>query len=219
MSDTNSADPPGEKTWKGLTATERRTQRRTQLITAGCELLGTLGAAEVGARSVCRRAGLTERYFYESFGSREDLIAAVVEQTAAERFARMDEARSRAVAAGADPLEPMVRAYLDYFTEDPRRSRILLLEAEGEGLVKDQRERDRARTAALFSTLLTPAGKTDASDAALNAAALVGSQAELVVRWLDGRLRVSKERLIRHMVGVFRAVQEVSSQRGSATSA
>jgi AcrR family transcriptional regulator len=60
--------------WGGTTLTERREARRTALLEAALDLIGEAGAAAVTMRAVCRRAGLTDRYFYESFSDRDDLL-------------------------------------------------------------------------------------------------------------------------------------------------
>src|SRR3954468_17616405 len=66
----------------GSTLADRAAARRAALIEAGVELLGTEGAAGVTVRAVCRGAKLTERYFYESFDSRDALLRAVHAQVA-----------------------------------------------------------------------------------------------------------------------------------------
>src|SRR4051794_19105906 len=65
------------RVYRGSPAPERASQRRTQLVAAGRKLFGKSGYAAVTVRSVCVEAGLTERYFYESFSNREELLAAV----------------------------------------------------------------------------------------------------------------------------------------------
>ncbi|MFF7475726.1 TetR family transcriptional regulator [Streptomyces sp. NPDC008092] len=215
MTDTPEPTGASGSKWKGLTADQRRELRRAKLLDAGFEILGTQGAGELGVRSACRRAGLTERYFYESFDSRESLIAAVVEQVSAAGFARMEEARRQADTAKADPVKAMIRAYLDFFSEDPRRGRIQFVEAKIEFPPGTHPRPGRNRAVALFTELLATdpdGGEVDAVDHALNTTALVGSQGELIMRWVNGQLRVPKERMVRHILGVFRAVQGVSSR-------
>lgn len=56
---------------------ERTRTRRSQLIEAGIPLIGLPDGKPVGVRDVCRAAGLTERYFYQAFGSRETYVRAV----------------------------------------------------------------------------------------------------------------------------------------------
>lgn len=57
-----------------LEAVERR---RAQLVAAGLAVFGTAGFRGATVRGICREAGLTDRYFYESFDTKEDLLLAV----------------------------------------------------------------------------------------------------------------------------------------------
>ena len=41
--------------------------------------MGTEGAAAATMRATCREAALTERYFYESFANRDELLVAVLD--------------------------------------------------------------------------------------------------------------------------------------------
>lgn len=62
----------------GVHARERVAQRRRQLLDAGLELLG--GASqppELTVRAICGQAGVSARYFYESFTDKDQLVAAV----------------------------------------------------------------------------------------------------------------------------------------------
>lgn len=56
---------------------ERRSRRYDALLAAGVELLGAPDGPAVNVRAVCRTAGLTERYFYESFSDRDAFVRAV----------------------------------------------------------------------------------------------------------------------------------------------
>jgi hypothetical protein len=50
-------------------------------------------------------------------------------------------------------------------------------------------------------------------DAELTSVALVGGLAELVIRWLDGSLAVSRERLVDHCAKLFVASAHITSRR------
>ncbi len=50
--------------WAGVPLTDRRTERRAQLIDAAYRLFGDGGEAALAVRSVCRECGLNTRYFY-----------------------------------------------------------------------------------------------------------------------------------------------------------
>jgi len=66
-----------ERQFKGLSLSERKLARRTKLIEAGIEAYGTQGFFSVTVKDICREAGLTERYFYESFKKSEQLFQTI----------------------------------------------------------------------------------------------------------------------------------------------
>ncbi len=59
---------------KGVDAQARRMERRQRLLEAGPETLGTKGYHATTVRDVCGSAGLSERYFYESFSGLSELF-------------------------------------------------------------------------------------------------------------------------------------------------
>ncbi|MFF3288708.1 TetR family transcriptional regulator [Streptomyces sp. NPDC003023] len=73
------AQPTGRR-YGGRGAAERQQERRSRLVDAGLEVFGTVGYAAASVRQLCREAGLTERYFYESFQGREELLRAVYDR-------------------------------------------------------------------------------------------------------------------------------------------
>lgn len=132
------------RVWGGSTLDARRSARRERLIEAGFELLGGPGGAPaVTVRSVCRTAKLTDRYFYENFADRNELVLAVYDQVGDEARQVLTEAVGAAVvgADGADGADGAggkehhpseiarvaVRAFVGLVTDDPRKGRVLLL--------------------------------------------------------------------------------------------
>jgi len=69
---------PVPRPYAGETPEVRRERRRRRFIDSGKTLFGTLGYRKTTVRGLCAHAGLTDRYFYESFASLEDLLAAAV---------------------------------------------------------------------------------------------------------------------------------------------
>jgi AcrR family transcriptional regulator len=63
----------------GATGEQRIAERRRKLIEAGMNLFGSPGSESVRVKDVVVEAGLTERYFYESFSDLEALFDAVLE--------------------------------------------------------------------------------------------------------------------------------------------
>ena len=64
------------RTYAGEQGDERIARRREQLMDAALEVLGSDDGGALTVRGVCREAKLTARYFYESFDSADDLVAA-----------------------------------------------------------------------------------------------------------------------------------------------
>ncbi|OUS25469.1 hypothetical protein A9Q99_21335 [Gammaproteobacteria bacterium 45_16_T64] len=56
---------------------ERVIERKDRFLDAGLEVFGTVGLRGAKVKLLCNEAGLTERYFYESFQNVEDLFSAV----------------------------------------------------------------------------------------------------------------------------------------------
>jgi AcrR family transcriptional regulator len=88
--------------WRGVSATERTAERRERLIEAALEVFATRGYSASTVRDVCREAGLTERYFYESFRNREALLAALADRIVDDsRTSRALSRRRSATRSGA----------------------------------------------------------------------------------------------------------------------
>ncbi len=64
--------------YRGVSEEVRRTERRQRFIEAGLEVFAERGYHSSTVRSICANAGLTERYFYESFSNSEDLLTASI---------------------------------------------------------------------------------------------------------------------------------------------
>jgi len=183
-------------------------------VAAGLDLLGTQGWASTTVRGVCTHAGLTERYFYENFADRDALLVAVFDEVAAGGAGAILAA---VAAAPADPHDTAVAAFgafVGYLTDDPRRGRVLLLEAHASEPLQQRRH----STLQTFATLAVEhgrprlgAGAPSETDALLTALALVGGLAELLICWLNGDLDVPRERLVNHCAALLVAAAGVRS--------
>lgn len=117
--------------WGARTGEERRALRRDQLTRAALSVYGRVGFRNATVRAVCEAAGLTERYFYESFPNSEALLSHAFREVTAQLVARI-----RAV-AGAAEGGPRARAraglevYLTQLRDDPAAARVFLVEMSG----------------------------------------------------------------------------------------
>lgn len=113
--------------YAGKKAEDRRRVRREKLIAAGLECFGRDGYSATTVKAVCAEAGLTERYFYESFENREELFLAVATKCVTGLFGSLTIARAR-TGDRREAMEAILRAFFTWFQEDPRRIRVQLIE-------------------------------------------------------------------------------------------
>jgi AcrR family transcriptional regulator len=198
----------------GVPAEQRREERRERLLDVGLEILGTEGWQATTVRGICQRAKLNPRYFYESFSGLDELLVAVFDRIAAEAM----EAVLAAVQENPEDPEATARATIGAFvalmTEDPRKGRVAFVEAMGsEALMRRRLDtlQQFAELVAAYGRGLEGAAAGDEEMAALTAQVLVGGLTEALIAWLEGRLRVSRERLVEHCAALFVAAMGVSS--------
>ena len=106
------------RVYGGVTGEERVAQRRRKLIDAGTNLFGSPASGSVRVKDVAAAAGLTERYFYESFTDREDFVRAVYDEVCTTAMAALTTSQSP-----RDAVERFVTMMVD----DPTRGRVLLI--------------------------------------------------------------------------------------------
>ncbi len=206
----------------GRSQEDRRDERRQRLLAAGLELIGQEGVAALSVRGVSTRAGLTPRYFYEEFGSTDELARQLFDREFDASIARVGVA---VAAAGPEILERVsaaVGAVLDVITEVPERAALLLTEASGTGvLAKRRRERmdDVVAVVAAFgygsygqeNPPLTPAAELEAQRAVRSAAAFVaGGLTHTIDEWLSGRVERSRDVLQQDLAAQIVAVGDAS---------
>ncbi|MFF2701013.1 TetR/AcrR family transcriptional regulator [Streptomyces cyaneofuscatus] len=187
-----------ERSWGGTKLADRRAARRTILLDTAERLAGEEGCAAVTVRSVCRQARLTDRYFYESFAGRDDLLLGAFERVADEARRALEQA-----VALSDP-QPEVRAraavaaFVALVLDAPHKGRLLLLEPFADPVLGAHSHRLMPVFTDLVGGQLAATG--DAVDRRMAAHALVGGLASLFAGWLHGTLDVPRERLEAHCV-------------------
>jgi AcrR family transcriptional regulator len=162
---------------------ERRAQRRSQLIAAAIEVYGERGYRQATVKAVCEAAGLTERYFYESFANSEDLLIASYN---AVTYAVFGAIRNAAAAAGSDRVErarAMLRAYFAALQREPRSARVFLVEIRGVSRAVDKAFDASLRAIGAEIGRLSGA-EADGADPLLQAG-IVGGVIHIALRWIE----------------------------------
>jgi AcrR family transcriptional regulator len=190
----------------GVTAQARVAARRDRLLAAGLQLFGTQGYTRTTIDQVCAEAGLTKRYFYESFRSCQDLLGALV------RSLWVEAAQHGMAAVEAAPAEPCgqvrqgIGAVVGYYTTDTRRGRVAFLESVG---ISDRIEGQRREHAGVFTMLLQGYADELLGELApperamrLHAGALVGAGSELVTQYLLGAVVMTPAELADYLTSL-----------------
>jgi AcrR family transcriptional regulator len=185
------------RTLQGVSAEQRVAERRARLLDAALDVVGERGVADFTMTAVCRAAGLTERYFYESFARREDLLAALFDAVSGTALHRAEQA------AGGVPIADLetragaaIRATVTLLARDPRSAR-LYREAVGHPVLAARRQDTVAAFAAFLARLIVEARPhLSSDDLDVTTVLLTAGIVDAVGFWLDGRLAVDAEHLI-----------------------
>lgn len=186
--------------WRGLSPEQRIAERRERLLDAALEVFATQTFHLSTVRDVCRAAGLTERYLYESFDDKESLLLALAERIVADFIAA---AGPGLALAGSDldaTIEQAVGAAVHSLTDDPRRARILFIEIVGVSpRLEDKR---REVIGSLVDVLRQVVDASAAGSAAesveveLVARAVIGAAAEVLVAYARQELPIDQDELV-----------------------
>lgn len=198
--------------YAGVRASDRVAARRQRLLEAALELLGSDGWQATTVRAICSHARLTPRYFYESFADRDALLLALFDELVAEAAAHVLQAVERAELDARAKARAAIGAFIELVTDDPRKARVLFIEAVGsEPLAKR-----RFETLQMFAALVAGQGREfygvdGGSLADTTALMLVGGLAETLLCWLGGGLPVTREQLIEDCTELFVVMGEGAS--------
>jgi AcrR family transcriptional regulator len=178
-----SRETPSARPYRGVPQDERRAQRRSQLIAAAIAVYGERGYRQATVKAVCEAAGLTERYFYESFANSEDLLIASFNAVTYAVFGEIRAAAQQAGRGRAARARSMLRAYFAALQREPLSARVFLVEIRGVS-----RAVDKAFDAALRAigeevarTVAPPGAVADP----LLEAGVVGGVIHIALRWIE----------------------------------
>ncbi|WP_227996175.1 TetR/AcrR family transcriptional regulator [Nocardia australiensis] len=210
----NSAAQPPPTTWRGSTMAGRSAERREQLVRAGYELLGDEGAAATTMRAVCRHAGLSLRYFYESFPDRETLLVEVYDRTA---HGLLDAVTTGLPGAPADETG-RIRATFDsaarYFEADPRRGRIMFRETLADDTLRAHGTSVLPNFVMLAIAQLSPAATSRATAGTgripMPVSALSGALVALFLDWLAGNIDTTRDEVVEYATRLTIALLDIT---------
>lgn len=197
--------------YNGLTAAERVAQRRNQLLRVGLNILGNRdGPGELTLRNVCQQAGLSQRYFYESFTDRDEFVAGIYDWVDQEIAVRVQPAVANA------PLEEKLRAGIGGLVRaieaDRRLGRLLYGALRFDRVLLDKRYKSAQLLANLLTEYIrdtTPADSRGSEP--FVAQFLVGGVGWTLCCWINGSATDDTEALIENIVQLMTACWQLPS--------
>jgi AcrR family transcriptional regulator len=178
--------------WSGVPLESRLAVRRDNLIAAGVQLLGEDSGPALTVRAVCRKAELTERYFYESFSDRDEFVRAVYDDVCTKAMTTLMSAKT--------PREA-VEQFVELMVDDPVRGRVLLLAPAVEPVLTRSGAEWMPNFIELLQRKLSRIG--DPVLQKMVATSLIGGLTSLFTAYLNGRLGATREQFIDYCVDML----------------
>ncbi|WP_327095597.1 TetR/AcrR family transcriptional regulator [Nocardia vinacea] len=206
-----------KRTYGGVSADERRAQRRAALLDAALEIIGTQGITKLTVSGLCAQAGLNERYYYESFDSRDAVLAALIDRIAEELAGAIIGALQTAPADTRAKAHAAISAGLHLLTDDPRKAHVALVA----GMATPELRARTNQTVRVFARIVAAEGIdfygiTDPNpDPTIDfrATYLVGGLVQTLTAWLQHDLPLTRDELIDHTTDVFVLLGEDLARR------
>ncbi|MFC7423135.1 TetR/AcrR family transcriptional regulator [Nocardia tengchongensis] len=186
------------RSYGGVSATERRADRRARLLAAARATWGESGIGAVTVRGVCKTAGLTDRYFYEHFANREELLLTVADEVRDDMLSTMVQAGVSADGPAEHKLRAALQAVLEIVAADRNIHRIVSTLDSGDLPELAQRRHDVLAMIADLVVENAPAALGITVEPAwLRRAALfiTGGVNQLIEGWLAGAIEMTSAEL------------------------
>ncbi len=188
-----------EGSYRGVSADDRRADRRARLLDAALEVWGHDGGPPVTMTRICAKAGLTERYFYQSFDSLEAALIAVLDGIAEEIAERTVDALGSVDGSPTDRVRAGIGAFVRILTDDPRKGRVAIIESASLDALRPRRAELLRQFAELSAReaheLYGPQAWSDV-EGQMAAMMFIGGVAELVTAWIDGTVAATPEDVV-----------------------
>jgi len=196
--------------YAGVDASSRKNERNEKIIAAGLEAFGTQGYAKATIKGICQIAGLTERYFYESFQSKEELLCAVYRRL-------INELETDALAIIQTPdISPdetasqSLKMFYRHFQTDPRRARVQLFEILGVSPRVDKEYQTAMRTLAdwiiqIYAAVFPGIDQQWLRSTIIPAAA-AGAIIEVANQWVLDGFKTEIDDMVAQAISIFMAV-------------
>jgi AcrR family transcriptional regulator len=172
-----------KRRYSGQSFEDRQAERRAKLIKAAALVAGRHGLEGTSVAAICAEAGLTARYFYESFPGREAIFVEAYRAVQDELLTRM-----QAASGGGDATKRALLGFFSAIQSNPKLARVFLLDLEDHGGAMRMASFEGARK-------LSKAFGLKATHP-LMVAGIVGAVVDIAKRWIESEFAEPVEKVV-----------------------
>jgi AcrR family transcriptional regulator len=171
-----------KRRYSGQSFEDRQAERRDKLIHAAVQVAGRVGLDGASVAAICADAGLTARYFYESFPTREAIFVEAYRAVQNELLHRITEGKGQ-----GDPKRALTGFY-NAIRERQDLARVFLIDLE---------DHDGAMRMASFegANKLSKAFGLKATHP-LMVAGIIGGLVDIAKRWIESDFAEPVEKVV-----------------------
>jgi AcrR family transcriptional regulator len=179
----NAAMEKQKRRYSGQSFADRQTDRRARLVRAALEVAGRFGLEGTSVAAICAEAGLTARYFYESFPNRDAIFVDAYRMAQEELLSHVDAAKDR-----ADPVRSALTGFYTALYEHPGLARVFLVDLNDHGNAMHAVSQEGAKN-------LTKAFALKAKHPLL-IAGIIGAVVDVAKRWIESEFAEPVETVV-----------------------
>ena len=192
-----------KRRYGGASFADRQSERRERLIMAAIAVFGRAGREGATVAAICAEAGLTARYFYESFPNRDALFLEAFRAVQRELLTRLDQSIEP-----ADPVKSALTAFFASLAEHPGPARVFLLDPHGrEAEMQEAGQEAAARLSQLFAPGVT--GR-------LALSGMLGAIIQIARTWIASDFAAPVEEVVATALPFARAARDAKAMGTSA---
>jgi AcrR family transcriptional regulator len=163
---------PEKRRYSGQSFADRQSERRERLVRAALEVAGRFGLEGTSVAAICAEAGLTARYFYESYPSREAIFVDAYRMAQEMLLGRME-----GVKVGRDTAKNALTGFFAAIFANPGLARVFLVDLDDHGpAMKSASQEGSAKLAMAFALK---------AKHPLMVAGVVGAVVDVAKRWIE----------------------------------
>ncbi|HWA88916.1 MAG TPA: TetR/AcrR family transcriptional regulator [Rhizomicrobium sp.] len=166
-----------KRRYSGQSFEDRQSERRARLVRAAALVASRSGFDGTSVAAICAEAGLTARYFYESFPSREAIFVEAYRAVQDELLNRLKAAPAQGVSRGGDATRRALAGFFAAIQSSPGVARVFLIDLDDHGGAMRMASFDGAKKLAKAFALK--------ATHPLMVAGIVGAVVDIAKRWIE----------------------------------